>query len=228
MKKIVVSYSGGKDSTLALDRILRSGEYEVDSLLITLTDGPNRSTMHGIREELIDAQAHALGFPLRKVKIPEKCDMDTYQDIMSQAMKDIKAEGIHDVMFGDIHLEDVKEYRDKLVKSIGCTPVYPIWNEPVDKLIQEFLDLGYRTVTTCIDTSKVPAPFLGKVMDQAFLDELPECVDVCGENGEFHTFVFDGPLFNQPVLFELGEEHGPVFEKFMYKDLIPIKSNVSK
>ncbi|MDR7071125.1 diphthine--ammonia ligase [Fictibacillus barbaricus] len=204
-KKIVVSFSGGKDSVLALHRIQNSGEWEVDSLLTTLTENYDRTTMHGVRNELLELQGASLGIPLRRVWIPQDCPNETYQERMEEAINQIKEDGITYIMFGDIFLEDVKKYREKMLEGTGLTPVFPLWKEDSAELIDEFLQEGYKTVLCCVDTHKIDQSFVGRVIDQPFIQEYPREHDICGENGEFHTFVFDGPAFSFPIHYELGE-----------------------
>lgn len=225
-KKIVVSFSGGKDSVLALHRLQESGEWDIDSLLTTLTEDYDRTTMHGVRNDLLEQQAKALGVPLRKVWIPRECPNEVYQQRMEEAVERIIADGISYIMFGDIFLEDVKKYREKMLEGTGLTPVFPIWGEESEQLMDEFLKAGFRTVACCVDLFKIDKSFTGRVIDEHFIREYPVEHDICGENGEFHTFVFNGPNFSFPIAYKLGESRlvqdmytGE--DRFYYIDLLP-------
>ncbi|MFC0238685.1 diphthine--ammonia ligase [Fictibacillus phosphorivorans] len=225
-RKIVVSFSGGKDSILALYRLQQSEEWEINSLLTTLTEDYERTTMHGVRNELLEMQAQSLGLPLRVVWIPKDCPNDMYQQRMKKAVDDIKAEGIQYIMFGDIFLEDVKKYREKMLNGTGITPVFPIWGESTEHIIDEFLRKGFKTVVCCSDTLKIDASFTGRVIDEQFKRDYPKKHDICGENGEFHTFVFDGPNFSYPITYTLGEtrivkDMISKEDRFYYVDILP-------
>ncbi len=204
-EKIVVSWSGGKDSAFALYKLLKSEQYEVDSLLTSVTEGYNRISIHGVRESLLERQAESLGIPLRKMYIPQECSNEIYQNIMNDQLQQLKKEGIETVMFGDIFLEDVRSYREEMIKSQNMKAVFPLWGQKTDQLIKEFISLGFKTVTTSIDTEKLSNEFLGRVIDETFIRELPEHIDPCGENGEFHTFSFAGPIFKNSVDITIGE-----------------------
>ncbi|KZE67189.1 hypothetical protein AWM68_04845 [Fictibacillus phosphorivorans] len=226
-KRIVVSFSGGKDSILALHRLQTSGEWEIDSLVTTLTEDYDRTTMHGVRYELLKQQAESLGIPLRIVWIPRNCSNEVYQERMQKAVNGILADGVHHMMFGDIFLEDVKVYREKMLKGTGLTPIFPLWGEQSDAIIAEFLEKGFKTVVCCSDTDKIDASFTGRVLDKQFIEEFPAEHDICGENGEFHTFVFDGPNFSIPVAYQLGENRLAKDmltnkDRFYYVDLLPV------
>lgn len=219
-KKIVMSYSGGKDSTLALHRLLNSEEYEVVALFTSVTEGFDRTSVHGVRKSLAEEQAAAIGLPVIKMTIPQSCDNETYNKLLVEQMEELFAEGIEFIGYGDIHLQDVKEYRDNLLQKTNIKPIYPLWGEETGDLMKEFFDLGYKTVVTCIDTSKLDVSFLGRVMDEGFVQDLPENVDPCGENGEFHTFVYEGPALKKSVEYALGEYHQSKLGSFMYIDLV--------
>jgi uncharacterized protein (TIGR00290 family) len=224
-KKIVVSFSGGKDAVLALHRIQNSDEWEVESLLTTLTEDYDRTTMHGIRNELLELQAESLGMPIRRVWIPQDCPNEIYQQRMEDAVDKIREDGINYIMFGDIFLEDVKNYREKMLKGTGLTPIFPLWKEDSFSLIKEFTEKGFKTVLCCVDTQKLNRSFVGKVIDQTFINDFPKDLDICGENGEFHTFVFDGPNFSFPIHYELGETRIAIDmftkeERFFYVDIV--------
>ncbi|PLS07188.1 Dph6-related ATP pyrophosphatase [Neobacillus cucumis] len=224
MKKTAVSFSG-KDSTLALHDLLNSNEYEVKLLFSTVTDGFNRTSIHGVREELLEAQAESIGLPLKKIRIPEQCSNEKYGEIMLKEINDMKEMGIDHIAFGDLFLEDVRKYREEMLKSVGIKPIFPLWGIDTMEVIQRFLSLGYQTITTCVDLTQLPESFSGREITQQFLEELPAEVDPCGENGEYHSFVFDGPIFKEPILFKLGEKKftNDIYTghiRFCYTDLI--------
>jgi len=228
--KIVMGFSGGKDSTLALFRLQHNPEYEIDSLLVTLTEGFNRVTTHGVRYELLKQQAESLGIPLREVWIPQECTNEEYQEIMGKAVADMKEDEVTHIAFGDIHLKDVRNYREKMLSGTGITPLFPLWEKPVEELSHEFINLDFKTIITCIDMDKLDKSFSGRIYDWEFIRDYPkEIHDLCGENGEFHSFVFDGPNFKFPIKFELGDQKvTPDYftkkDRFLYIDLIPIKN----
>lgn len=202
----VLLWSGGKDSALALHRLRKNPAYEVRALLTTLSEEHRRITMHGVQESLLDRQAEEIGLPLRKVYLPAGASMSTYSKLMGEALSGLKAEGITHAAFGDIFLEDLKAYREEQMKKVGMQTVFPLWKENTTKLIKEFLELGFKTALVCIKAELLDQQFAGKVIDSNFLNELPALVDPCGENGEFHTFVFDGPVFKAPIPVEPGEQ----------------------
>lgn len=227
MKKIVISFSGGKDSILGLHRLLQSGEWEIDSLLTTFSQESHRTSSHQVREELIEQQAAAFGIPLRKVYLPDNSTNEEYENVMGEAFQQIfKAEVTH-IMFGDIHLKDLKEYREIMVHKFSLEAVFPLWGESTESIMAEFLDNGFKTVVTAVDGTRLDPSFAGKVINNHFLRELPLGVDVCGENGEFHTFVFDGPIFTKPIEFKLSNQFIKTIdahtgkERFYFVDLLP-------
>ena len=224
--KTVIAFSGGKDSTLALYKIQQNPEYEVDSLLVTLTEGFDRVSIHGVRYGMLKQQSDALGIPLREVWIPQECPNDVYQERMERAVSDMLGDGVTHMVFGDIHLEDVRAYREEMLSGTGITPIFPLWGGSVGELSREFIGLGFKTVLTCIDLEQLDRSFAGRVYNGDFIRDYPESRDVCGENGEFHTFVFDGPNFGFPIEYELGEERvTPDYltqkDRFLYIDVVP-------
>jgi len=226
-KRVAVSFSG-KDSTLALYDLLHSHEYEVKLLFSTVTDGFNRTSIHGVREELLEAQAESIGLPLQKIRIPEQCSNEIYGSIMKRELASMKELGIDHIAFGDLFLEDVRNYREEMLKPVGMTPVFPLWGINTTELIERFLSLGFRTITTCVDLTQLPEDFSGREINRHFLEELPKGVDPCGENGEFHSFVFDGPIFKKPIHFKIGEKKlsDDIYTgqtRFCFTDLIAIK-----
>ncbi|MCR8849277.1 diphthine--ammonia ligase [Rossellomorea sp. SC111] len=224
--KTVIAFSGGKDSTLALYKIQQNPEYEVDSLLVTLTEGFDRVSIHGVRYEMLKRQSKSLGIPLREVWIPQDCPNEVYQDRMGKAVSGMLEDEVTHMVFGDIHLEDVRAYREKMLEGTGITPIFPLWGRDVGELGREFIDRGFKTVLTCIDMDQLDRSFAGKVYDEDFLNDYPENCDICGENGEFHTFVFEGPNFGFPLRYELGEERVTADavtgrDRFLFRDVVP-------
>jgi uncharacterized protein (TIGR00290 family) len=203
-QQALFNWSGGKDSTLALHKVLEEKELAVNYLLTTLSDTYNRVSMHGVREELLIAQAESIGIPLYQVRLAESPQMDEYEKTMELHLNKLKQEGISTSVFGDIFLEDLKIYREKKLSEIGMDAVFPLWKKDTRAILKEFLALGYKTVVVCAQRGL--EAFCGRVIDDNFMDDLPEGIDPCGENGEFHTFVFDGPLFKYPVGFVTGEK----------------------
>ncbi|WP_042463877.1 Dph6-related ATP pyrophosphatase [Neobacillus dielmonensis] len=227
MKKIVVSFSGGKDSTLGLHRLLQSNEWQIDSLLTTFSQESHRTSSHQVREELIEQQAAALGIPLRKVYLPDNSTNEEYEHAMGEAFQQIFEAGATHIMFGDIHLQDLKEYREIMVHKFSLEAVFPLWGESTESIMAEFLYIGFKTVVTAVDGTRLDTSFAGRTIDDHFLSDLPFGVDRCGENGEFHTFVFDGPIFARPINFKTPEKLIKTIdantgkERFYYVDLLP-------
>jgi uncharacterized protein (TIGR00290 family) len=217
-EKAIVSWSGGKDSALALYEV--AAEYEVVALLTTVTSGYDRISMHGVRTRLLEEQAAALNYPLDPVLIPRRCTNDEYEDRMHASLARHRAAGVSRVICGDIFLQDVRRYREERLLGEGLTGVFPLWKRDSRELAHRFIELGFRAVLCCIDTQVLDEGFAGRVYDEGLLAELPATVDPCGENGEFHTFVFAGPNFAQPVPYTLGE-YVLCEERFGYRDLRP-------
>lgn len=205
----VFNWSGGKDSTLALHYLLQDNQYKIHCLLTTVNDAYNRIAMHGVREELLMMQVEQLSLPLYQIRLPEMPNMDTYEQAMELHFGLLKEKGVRYAVFGDIFLEDLKKYREVQFEKIGLNTLFPLWKKDSLTLVKEFIALGYKTIVVCARADL--KDFCGRIIDQAFLDDLPKDVDPCGENGEFHTFVFEGPLFASSVKFKLGE--------LVYKDL---------
>lgn len=202
---VVLSWSGGKDSMMALQALARSEHYEVIALLTTLAEGYDRISMHGVRRVLLEQQAAALGYPLHQVFIPQQCTNDDYKRIMRDALLHFKNSGITTIAHGDLFLQDVRTYREENLATVGMEALFPLWNIPTHALARAFIDDGYQTITVCVDGNVLGEQYAGQLYDDAFLASLPESVDVCGENGEFHTFVFNGPLFATPVRYTRGD-----------------------
>ncbi len=200
-----MSWSGGKDSCLALYEIQKSSDYRVASLLTTITREYDRISMHGVRRALFERQAASLGLPLHPVLISKGANNEEYETAMAQAFNEYHQSGIDSVVFGDLFLEEIRAYRDKFLARHRMRGLYPIWRRNTTDLIKEFIELGFKAVLSCVDSRTLDKSFAGKTIDQNFLSSLPAKLDPCGENGEFHTFVYDGPNFAQPVEFAVGE-----------------------
>lgn len=205
MKKALFNWSSGKDSALALYKIQQNPEFEINCLLTSVNQQYQRISMHGVRVELLEQQAESIGIPLEIMQIPEMPTMEVYEDVMEKTLEKLKEKGITHSVFGDIFLEDLRQYREDKLATIGFEGVFPIWKIPTQDLIQEFISLGFKTIVVCVNERYLDKSFVGRIIDQQFIDDLPENVDVCGENGEFHTFSFDGPIFKKPIDFEIGE-----------------------
>ena len=203
--KVIFNWSSGKDSALALYKILQDPSIEITTLLTSVSQQYNRISMHGVRVELLEAQAKSLGLPLHKMEIPEMPTMESYEQIMRETLLEFKAQGVTHSVFGDIFLEDLRQYRETKLAEMGFQGIFPLWKRETKALLQEFLSLGFKTIVTCVHERYLDKRFVGRIIDAQFIADLPEDVDVCGENGEFHTFTFDGPLFSQPIGFEIGE-----------------------
>ncbi len=201
---MLLSWSGGKDSALAF-QALRDAGVEIDALITTVTEGYERISMHGVRRELLHRQAESLGVPVVEASIPIAASNDRYEQAMREALQPFRDAGTTRIAFGDLFLADVRAYRERLVASIAMEPVFPIWERDTSELAREFLALGFRAVLVCVDPRQIDSRFCGREYDEAMLAELPPSADPCGENGEFHTFVYDGPIFRQPVAIRLGE-----------------------
>ena len=203
--KLYFNWSTGKDAALALYKLMQDENYDVSSLLTSVNAHYNRVSMHGVRRELVEAQARAIGLPLRTIELPEMPDMETYEKEMERVVKALKQDRFTHAAFGDIFLEDLKAYREKQLKAVGIDCVFPLWKQDTKALLKEYLRLGFRSVIVCIKSDLLDASYAGRVIDENFIDELPENVDCCGENGEFHTFCFDGPIFDKPIPIRIGE-----------------------
>ncbi|MBD3338074.1 MAG: diphthine--ammonia ligase [Candidatus Lokiarchaeota archaeon] len=205
MRPVIVSWSGGKDSALALYEILASTKYEVKTLFTTLSIEYERVSMHGIRKELLLKQTKSLSLHLRIISLPKDTSNATYANIMKKEMSIYKSQGIEYVAFGDIFLEDIRSYREENLKKLNMEAVFPLWGKDSLKLAHKFINLGFKAIVTSIDIKYLPKTFVGKNFNEDFLNNLPKNVDPCGENGEFHTFVYDGPLFSFPIRFQSGK-----------------------
>jgi len=221
---ILFCWSGGKDSAMALHTLLRLPDVRIVALLTTVTETYDRISMHGVRRELLVQQAQSIGLPLHEVRIPPQCVNPIYEARMEEALRIYYAEGVRTVAFGDIFLQDLRAYREKNLARIGMTALFPIWTRDTRELIRSFQAARFRAVAACIDPKVLDRSFAGRELDDSFFRDLPPSVDPCGENGEFHTFVFDGPIFRYPIPVTVGE----VVERdsFIYCDLLPSESPV--
>ncbi|MGE6219900.1 diphthine--ammonia ligase [Nubsella zeaxanthinifaciens] len=209
----IFNWSGGKDSCLALHHILQHQIFDIRYLLTTVSETYDRISMHGVRSSLLVQQTESIGLPLYQVNLPEMPDMDTYDRTMYTQLTALKAQGITHSIFGDLFLEDLRAYRESKLAEIGLIAEFPLWKRDTTEVLNEFLSLGYKTIVVCAQRGL--ENFCGRVIDEQFIDDLPEGIDPCGENGEFHTFVFDGPIFKKPIKFSLGEK---VFRSFPSPD----------
>ncbi len=203
--KAIFNWSSGKDSALALYKILQEEKFEITSLLTSIYKEFQRISMHGVHVSLLEKQVESLGFPLAKLELPKEPSMEEYREMMESIMTDFKKQGVTHSIFGDIFLEDLRKYREDQLAAAGIQGVFPLWKKDTKNLIEEFMDLGFKTIVTCINETYLDKSFAGRVIDKQFIEDLPENVDPCGENGEFHTFTFDGPIFKDPIGFEVGE-----------------------
>ena len=205
---VVMSWSGGKDSAMALHVLLQAREYNVIGLMTTVSEEYQRISHHGVREALLEEQARAIGIPLEKVYLPSGepggCTNDVYEAIMSRVMADYKVRGVETVAFGDLFLEDLRAWREANLAKADMRGIFPIWKRNTTKVAHEVIQLGYKAYLSCVEP-KVGSGFVGRLYDQEFLQLLPSEIDPCGENGEFHSFVFDGPIFRRPVSVRVGE-----------------------
>lgn len=205
-EKVVMAWSGGKDSAMALHSLLESGRYEVVSLLTTVSRQYERISHHGVREELLEQQAAALGIPLHKLYLhQDHCSMEDYEAVMEKAMLEYKGKNVLTVAFGDIFLQDLREYRERNLAKVGMRGIFPIWRRDTKELVRTFITLGFKAYLTCVDGQKLGESFAGRPIDEALIRDLPDGVDPCGENGEFHSYVYDGPIFRRPVEVRVGE-----------------------
>lgn len=200
------NWSSGKDAALAYHYFTYQEQRVVDRFFTTVNGHYNRVTMHGLRVALLEQQCEAIGMSLDVMELPEQPSMETYGRMMQVKLESYKKEGFSRAVFGDIFLEDLKAYREQQLNSVGIQSVFPLWKKETTKLVQELVQLGYKAIIICIDGSKLDPSFLGRTIDEQFLLDLPLGVDPCGENGEFHTFCYDGPIFQKPVSFKLGEK----------------------
>jgi uncharacterized protein (TIGR00290 family) len=219
---IALSWSGGKDSAMALGELLRDPLVRVVALVTTVTRGYDRVSIHGVRRSLLHAQARAIGIPLVEAELEPRCSNADYDAAMEKAFDEIRARhpDLRRVAYGDLFLEDVRRYREERLAALGLEGIFPLWSRPTDALARTCIASGIETRLVCLDTTQLDARFAGRAYDAALLDELPPTVDPCGERGEFHTFVSNAPMFGTPVRYDIGES---VLrdDRFLFTDLIP-------
>jgi len=223
-EKVIFSWSGGKDSALALYELQKTKSYEIAALLTTITRDYDRISMHGVRTILLEMQAESLGIPLEKVFITKDATNEQYERKMSEVMTKYLTAGISSVVFGDIFLEDLREYRQDNLSKTGAKAIFPLWKKDTAVLAHEFIESPFKAVITCIDSNHLDKTFIGSAFDEQFLSRLPSTVDPCGENGEFHSFVYDGPIFRQKISHTTGKvvlrEN-----RFYFCDLLPLQNS---
>jgi uncharacterized protein (TIGR00290 family) len=202
--KILLSWSSGKDSAWALHVLRQTHPHAVAALLTTINESVQRVAMHAVRRDVLEAQARAAGLPLRIVPIPDPCSNEEYESRMGRCVADVVADGFTHVAFGDLFLEDVRRYRETQLAGTGLTPLFPLWNSPTRELAHEMIAGGLHARLACVDTRVLDASFAGREFDRALLADLPPGIDPCGENGEFHTCVYDGPMFREPLALDTG------------------------
>lgn len=219
-QKILLSWSGGKDSALALQHLQYNGNFEIMALLTTVTEDYDRISLHGVRSELLVQQAESLGYPLEIILISKNASNEDYDSKMQKVLERYLALGVSTVAFGDIFLEDVRKYREENLSKIGMKGMFPLWGKDTIELAHTFIKSGFKAIVTCIDSDFLPKDFVGRVIDERFLSDLPSNVDPSGENGEFHSFVHDGPIFQKKISFEMGNV---VLrdDRFYFCDLLP-------
>ncbi|MBN1871394.1 MAG: diphthine--ammonia ligase [Candidatus Omnitrophica bacterium] len=218
-KNIILSWSGGKDSAFCLYKISRDAIYKVRAILTTVSKDHERISMHGVRTELLRIQAERLDLPLEIVYIPKNSSQEEYEDAMERVLLRYKRDGIDDVAFGDIFLEDVRRNRTENLSKLDMNAIFPLWGCDTRDTAQELINAGFRSVITCVDLKVLNGSFSGRIYDEQFLKDLPAGVDPCGENGEFHSFVFDGPIFRRKIDFKKGRKFIRR-KQFFYCDLL--------
>jgi uncharacterized protein (TIGR00290 family) len=217
--KAFISWSSGKDSAFAVCEARRLGLAEIQGVVTTVNERYDRVAMHGVRSELLDRQIAALNLPATKVLIPSPCTNEIYEARMADACAAIKASGVRHIIFGDLFLEDIRAYRERTLAPLGITPIFPLWGRNTRQLAVEMIDSGLVAHLVCLDPKRVPANFAGRRFDAALLEEIPAHVDPCGENGEFHTVVSEGPMFSAPISVSIGQTVER--DGFVFTDVIP-------
>jgi uncharacterized protein (TIGR00290 family) len=224
MANALLSWSGGKDSSLALNRILKEDVRRIVGLFTTVTKDYDRISMHGVRRSLLRQQASSLNLPLYEVSIPKNATNDIYEKEMSAVLLGLKSdESISEVVFGDLFLQDIREYRERLLSRLGMNGVFPIWGENTRKLTEYFIDTGFKAMVCTVDPKQLDGRYCGREFDHRFLSEIPANVDPCGERGEFHTFVYDGPIFKNSIKIKRGEI--VLREGFFFADILPLEDS---
>ncbi|MHA4808370.1 Dph6-related ATP pyrophosphatase [Flavitalea flava] len=200
-----MNWSGGKDSSLCLHRIMEEKQFKVDCLLTSINAHHNRVSMHGVRRELLQLQASSVGLPLQTIELPEEPGMEEYEQAMMEKVRFLKNNGFSHALFGDIFLEDLRRYREEKLQKLDISCVFPLWKISTTELVASFLQSGFKAIIVCVNDQYLDKSFCGRLIDASFLEDLPKNVDPCGENGEYHSFVFEGPLFKDPILFQKGD-----------------------
>ncbi len=219
-----LSWSGGKDSAFALHKILEAGEYDVRYLVSSFDEDAARLSVHDVREELITGQAKSIGIPLLKFYLRGKSN-DSYKKSMEASLTTLQAEGIHHIIFGDINLQDLREYREAHMAAFNMTCIFPLWGEDTTQLVIDFIESGFRSKICCIMEPFLNKEWLGRLIDKDFVKELPASADPCGENGEYHSFCFDGPIFSHPIQFTRGKDSRDIVEQILLnEDRVPVTS----
>ena len=236
-QKTYFNWSSGKDASLAFYYLKKDDNLKIDRLLTSINSYHNRVSMHGLRRELLEQQALSLGLPLTTIELPEEPSMEEYNQLMTLSVTDLKSQGYTNCAFGDIFLEDLKAYREEQLKPYAIKCHFPLWKKNTKALINDFIKLGFKAIVVCIKSDLLNKSFVGREIDEKFINDLPANVDPCGENGEFHTFCYDGPIYSEPINFDIGEKvyreyKNPKKESaseestigFWFCDLIPKKS----
>lgn len=205
IKKTYFNWSTGKDAALALHYLLQDKRFSIEHLLTSVNSHHNRVSMHGLRRELMEKQAEAIGLPYSTIELPEQPSMSEYENSMHTTVLELKDKGFTDAAFGDIFLEDLRSYREQQLQPYNITAHFPLWKRNTKELMYELIDLGFKAIVVCIKAELLDKSFAGCIIDRTFINDLPDYVDPCGENGEFHTFCFDGPIFKRPIPFTIGE-----------------------
>jgi uncharacterized protein (TIGR00290 family) len=224
--KCLISWSSGKDSAWTVHVLRQQPDIELAGVLTTVNEKYQRVAMHAVREELLEAQAEALGLPLWKVPIPSPCPNDVYERAMAAAVARAVAEGFTHIAFGDLFLEDIRRYREDKLAGTGLTPLFPLFGVDTTQLAHEMIDAGLKARLTCVNPNVLDRKFAGRDFDASLLDELPASVDPCGERGEFHSFAYAGPMFSKPISIVSGE----IVERdgFVFADVLPMAEAVSQ
>jgi len=218
--KVVVSWSSGKDCAFALHQVRTEGRVEVVGLLTTLNEENDRIAMHGVRKELLQMQLDALGLPAEMVMLPMPCDNETYRQRVGLTVEKLRERGVKQVVFGDLFLEGIRQYREEQMQGSGLDPIFPLWQRDTGQLCRDMVNSGLQAVVTCVDQRVLSAEYLGRRYDHQFLDDLPPDIDPCGENGEFHTLVIAGPMFFGPIAVRTGEKVSK--GDFAFVDVLPV------
>jgi uncharacterized protein (TIGR00290 family) len=220
MKRVLLSWSSGKDSAWALHLLRQQPEVEIVGLLTTFNTAADRVAMHAVRRTLVKMQAERCGLPLWEVELPWPCSNEDYECRMRAVVERALAEGVDAVAFGDLFLEDIRAYRVKQLAGTGLEPMFPVWGIPTSELAQQMIAGGLRAKLTCVDPTKLDPSFAGREFDGTLLRDLPAGIDPCGENGEFHSFVYAAPVFTSPILVEAGEV--VTRDNFVFADVLPV------